>query len=164
MEYKNFITSFIRSWNFVRSETINILDSLDDEKLKYKPEGDKWQPLYWEFGCIGRTQIVYANGIKTGTMDFSLFHSDKIPSKDANKKKEDIRKFLEECDKKWTDAIRERRREEDFLVKWPGFNQPLPVHISSLISHERLHHGQFISYFTFAGFELPHEFKMNWAL
>lgn len=164
MEYKNFVTSFVRSWNFVRSETLNILDSLDDEKLLYRPEGEKWQPLYWEFGCIGRTQLVYADAIKTEKMNFSLFHSDTLPTKVENKTKGEIQAFLEQTDKIWIEAIRARRMQEDFLVKWPGFNQPLPTHISALISHERLHHGQFISYFTLAGFELPKEFKLNWAL
>src|SRR5579872_1290104 len=119
MEYKNFVTSFVRSWNFVRSETLEILNSLDDEKLRYKPDGDPWQPLYWEFGCIGRTQLVYTEAIQTGKMDFSLFHGDILPSKDQNRTKQDIVKFLDDCDKKWTDAIRERRMDEAFSVSWP---------------------------------------------
>ncbi len=164
MVYKNLITSCARSWNFVRSETLNILQSLDDDKLQYKPEGEKWQPLFWEFGCIGSTQLVYADAIKSGQMNFSLFQSDIIPDKNAYKTKKEILSFLEESDHTWIEAIRSRRREEDYFVKWPGFSQPLPVHITSLVSHERLHHGEFISYFTLAGFEMPKEFKMNWAL
>ncbi len=164
MIYKNLVNSFVRNWNFTRNETLQILNSLNDKQLEFKPDGEKWKPIYWEFGCLGRTQLVYANAIETGKMDFSLFLSDKLPSKDENKTKKEIIKFLEKTDKEWTDAVRSRRREEDFLVVWPGFKRPLVNHISTLMTHERIHHGQLISYFTMAGFELPSEFKLNWNL
>ncbi len=164
MVYKDFVTSFIRHWNFTRSETLEILGSLDDEKLQFKPKGEKWQALFWEFGCIGRTQLVYTEAIKTGKMDFSLFESPKLSPKDEFKTKADILKSLEKINKEWREAIVNRRGDEDFKIAWPGFKMSLPVHISSLVAHERLHHGQFISYFTLAGFELPKGFKTNWAL
>ncbi len=164
MEYKNLITNHVRSWNFTRSETLEILHSLDDKKLQFKPEGNTWQPLFWEFGCIGRTQMVYSNAILTGKMDFSFFDSDKLPTKTTNQTVKDIEKFLEKTNTEWLELIRSKRRDEDFKVKWPGNNMPLTVHIASLANHERLHHGQFISYFTLAGFDLPKNFKTNWAL
>lgn len=79
MKYQSVLSAFINGWNFTRSETLEILNSLDDERLLFKPKGEKWQ-------------------------------------------------------------------------------------LASLSEHERLHHGQFISYFTLAGFELPKAFKSNWAL
>lgn len=164
MIYKNLVTNFVRSWNFTRSETIEIMESLDDGKLQFKPQGSGWQSLYWEFGCIGRTQIIYTKAIETGKMDFSLFSSSSLPRKDEFQYRNDIKKFLEETDKNWVEAIRKRRFDEKFSIKWPGFNKPLINHITSLQEHERLHHGQFISYFTLAGFQLPLHFKNNWAL
>lgn len=164
MNYKDFVTSFVELWNFTRDETLEILSSLDDQMLQFKPQGEKWQTLFWEFGCIGRTQLVYTEAIKTGEMDFSLFESPKLPAKDEFQTKKDILKSLEQIDEQWREAILKRKMEEDFKIVWPGFKMSLPNHISALMSHERLHHGQFISYFTLAGFDLPRRFKTNWAL
>jgi len=164
MIYKNLVNSFVRNWNFTRSETLEILDSLNDKKLEFKPKGEKWQPLYWEFGCLIRSQIIYTEAIGTGKMDFSLFVSKEIPKKDAYQTKSQILKALEESDKKWTNVVRSRRREEDFQVIWPTFKRPFIQHIAKLSEHERIHHGQIISYFTLAGFDLPSKFKTNWNL
>lgn len=164
MIYQNLLTSFINGWNSTRSETIEILLSLTDEQLQFKPKGDKWQPLYWEFGCIGRSQIVYTKAVETGKMDFSLFHSSLIPKKTDYQTRESILQFLKDMDLNWIKAIKNKTKDENFKVIWPDVQMPLIKHISSLVEHERLHHGQFISYFTLAGFELPKGFKSNWAL
>lgn len=164
MIYQDLIISFLNSWNFTRRETIEILYSLDDEKLQFKPKGDKWQLLCWEFGCIGRTQIVYTKAIETGFMDFSLFHSTLMPKKTDYQTRESIIKFLKESNLNWINAIKSREKNENYIVNWPDTKVPLIKHIASLSEHERLHHGQFISYFTLAGFELPKGFKSNWAL
>ena len=162
--YKNLVTSFIRQWKFVRKETIEILNSLTDEQLQFLPKGEKWQPLFFQFSCIGRTQLIYTEAVKTGVMDFSLFGSKTLPKKTDYQTKVALVKFLQKTDQEWMKAIRTQRSDEDFVIKWPGFSQPLTTHIASLENHERLHHGQLISYFTLAGFALPQEFKTNWAL
>lgn len=164
MPYKNLITSFVRTWNFARLETLEILKSLDDFKLKFTPAGADWQPIYYQFGCMGRTQMIYTEAIKSGKMDFSLFSSESLPKKNDFQTVKELKNFLEKADREWIEAIRSKRRDENFIIVWPGFKQPLPVHITNLISHERLHQGQLISYFTLAGFELPEKFKRNWAL
>src|SRR5258708_6964451 len=159
MKYQDLVSSFIATWNFTRAETLEILNSLDNEQLQFKPQGEKWQTLYWQFGCIARTQLVYAKAIETGKIDFSLFESEKLPKKDQYQTKVLIKNFLEEANQTWLEAIQGKSKDEDFKITWPGYNQNLLTHISSLISHERLHHGQLISYFTLAGFELPPGFK-----
>lgn len=164
MQYKNLVTNFVRSWNFTRSETIEILNSLTNEELQFKPNGKNWQPFFWQFACIGRTQIVYTEAINTGKMNFSLFGSKELPSKTAFQTKNELSQFLEKTNTNWRESIRVRRHEEDFTVAWPGFKKPLVNHIMCLAEHERLHHGQFISYFTLMEKHLPSHFKQNWAL
>lgn len=100
MNYKDLLLSFIDGWNFTRNETIEILMSLDDKKLQFKPTGNKWQPLYWEFGCLGRTQIIYTEAIKAGKMDFSLFHSPKMPKTTDFQSQKSIKEFLTNANKK----------------------------------------------------------------
>jgi len=151
---------FLKRWSFVRSETIELLDSLDDEQLVFKPEGAKWQALYFQFGCMGRTQLVYAMAAETGVMDFSLFGSKDLPSKIDNQAKASLASFLKTCNDKWIEAISHNTAG----VKWPDGSKPIELHVATLAEHERLHHGQLISYFTLAGFDLPANFKRNWAL
>lgn len=151
---------FLKRWNFVRSETIEILNSLDDERLTFKPEGEKWQALYFQFGCIGRTQLVYATAAETGLMDFSLFRSKNLPSKTDNQTKVSLESLLTTSNEKWVEVI----HRSTAGVKWPDGNKSIQLHIAALAEHERLHQGQLISYFTLAGFELPSNFKRNWAL
>lgn len=164
MQFKNLVTSFVRSWNFTRSETLQILNALTDEQLKFRPAGAKWKPLYNQFSCIILTQLVYTRSIEEGRMDYKWFHEEEITKRTNFTSKEDLLKALEEADKKWVQVIRNKREEDDYKIKWPGFNQNLLNTINSLVAHERLHHGQLISYFTAANFELPPKFKDNWSI
>jgi hypothetical protein len=154
------MNDFIVRWQFTRSETIEILKSLTDEWLQFKPEGEKWQPMFRQFGCMGRTQLIYAKAAETGVMDFSLFGSSEITGKDLNQTVGSILAFLEDANSAWIAALRRNK----VGVQWPDDNKRIELHITSLAEHERLHHGQLISYFTFAGMELPLGFKNNWAL
>lgn len=151
---------FIQRWQFTRSETIEILQSLTDEQLQFKPEGEQWQPIFHQFGCMARTQLIYAQATESGAMDFSLFRSAEMPDKDTRQSKVDLLAFLHESNEAWLTALSKNKG----TVQWPGGNKPVAIHIMSLAEHERLHHGQLISYFTLAGFSLPPDFKRNWAL
>src|SRR5258708_40012248 len=108
--------------------------------------------------------MVYTKAITEGKMDFAWFLAKELPGKLDFTTKKQLFKFLKEADNKWIEAIRNKRQNENFVVKWPGFKRNLPNHIDALIAHERLHHGQLISYFTLANFELPKNFKTSWAL
>lgn len=108
--------------------------------------------------------MVYAKAIKEGKMDFKWFESDEFPDKHEIKTKQGLKDLLDKADKMWSAATVERRHDEEFNIAWPGFKQSLPNHIVSLISHERIHHGELISYLTLGGFALPKNFKQNWSL
>ena len=164
MEFKNLVTGFVRSWNFTRGETMEILNSLTEKKLQFKTKGERFQTLAFQFACMGRTQLVYARAIKSGWMDFSLFSSEEMPKKENFTTKEELLKLLDKADKEWIEAIRKRREQADFSIKWPGVNKNILQHIMSLAEHERLHHGQRVTYFSMAGFEMHENFKRNWAL
>jgi len=140
---------FIKRWQFTRSETIEILQSLTDEQLQFKPDGEKWQPIFHQFGCIARTQLIYAKAAESD-----------MPDKDTKQAQGEILKLLNESNEAWLAALSKNENG----VKWPDQLKPIEIHIMSLAEHERLHHGQLISYFTLAGFELPSDFKRNWAL
>ncbi|MBI2600551.1 hypothetical protein HYW42_01245 [Candidatus Daviesbacteria bacterium] len=113
---------------------------------------------------MAQTQMVYAKAIEQGKMDYSWFRNEEFIDRSQLKTIKELMDYLMKANKKWVDVIRKRREDEDFKIKWPGANLNLPNHITALISHERLHHGQIISYSTLAGFILPKGFKSNWAL
>lgn len=154
--------SFITRWQFTRSETLEILENVSDEQLHFKPEGDRWQPLSYQFTCCARTQLVYAKAVREGKMDFHWFGSGEFPSKDAFTTKDEIRSLLNTADEAWLEAVKNMPANE--TIAWPDFSAPLVLHISNLLEHERMHLGQLISYHTMAQYELPPNFKRNWAL
>ncbi|MCA9347762.1 DinB family protein [Candidatus Saccharibacteria bacterium] len=151
---------FLSRWNFVRSETVELLKALTDEDLFFQPKGTAWQPMYYQFGCIARTQVVYTRALKTGVMDFSLFSSSEFPNKNDNKSVNEILALLKQANNEWIEAI----GVNSDGVLWPGGKKSKEIHIMSLGEHERIHHGQLISYFTIADLALPPNFKSNWAL
>jgi hypothetical protein len=150
----------LRDWKFARSETTELLNVLSDEQLGLAPDGDKWQPVYYQFACMGRTQMLYAHAAKTGVMDFSVFGDPTLPSKFEQDTGDKLRVLLHKAEQQWQSAI----SQAPSAIKWPEHNLSLPAHLYRLISHERLHHGQLIGYFTLFNIDLPPRFKANWAL
>ena len=158
--YYELMEAYIKRWKFVRSETLNLLKIPSDDQLAYKPQGDTWQTIYHQFGCIARTQIVYTAAVANDKMDFSVFESSALPSKDAHQTVKELLNHLNACEEDWLSNLTQNTNG----VVWPDELKPLGLHIMALAEHERMHHGQLISYFTLAGLELPESFKKNWAL
>lgn len=151
----------LKDWAFVRSETIEILSTLNDKKLQFCPEGSKkWQPLSYQFACIGRTQLVYAKGLMKGSLSQADFTGEGLPQKRDIITKDEIERLLEWSDTEWLSALSNGM----VSVAWTTDTLSRAAHLYRLVAHERLHHGQLISYFTLAGFTLPKHFRQNWAL
>ncbi len=160
---KTLLEQLIDRWEFTRGETREVLQSLHDDQLMFRPEGDKWQPLYYQFNCAARSQLVYTKAVQEGRMDFGWFGSKDLPGKDEATSGETIGKFLDTADALWLAALN-RAGSAEAVIKWPDGDKALAIHIASLMEHERMHLGQLISYFTLAGYELPAGFRRNWAL
>ena len=153
------IDEILDEWHFVRSETLELFHALNDQQLQFTPPGDKWQPLFYQFACIGRTQVVYTKALQTGVMDIAYFSDEQLPNKHEHNTQAKLQKLLAEADEAFGAAAKVVSH-----VAWPDRELSTVRHIAKLISHERLHHGQLISYFTLAGIDLPYDFKQNWAL
>lgn len=149
----------INAWIFTRGETRELLGALSDEQFQFRPEGEKWQPLYYQFGCIIRTQYIYAKALETGVMDFAYFADASFPDKHASRTKAELARAFEAASRHWEEVLADAK-----FVDWQGQTISSAGHVYRLIAHERLHHGQLISYFTMANIELPPNFKQNWAL
>lgn len=149
----------IEYWLFTRSETQELLHSLTDEQLLFTPEGPKWQPLYYQFTCMVRVQLAYAKALRTGGMDFAYFADKSLPGKRSLKSRQQLDTAFNRAKGIWQSAITTIGS-----VKWYDQNVSVAGHIYRLVSHERMHQGQLISYFTLAGYKLPPNFKQIWAL
>lgn len=147
------------AWVFVRTETRELLGTLKDEQLQFTPQGEKWQPLYYQFACMIRTQHIYAKALTTRVMDFAYFADSSFPDKHSLNSKAKLTDAFEAIVPVWKTAIT-----TSDTVQWPEGVVSTVGHVYRLIAHERLHHGQLISYFTLAGYELSSNFKQNWTL
>lgn len=153
-------SELLRDWQSVRSETLELLEALNDKKLAFTPEGKRWQPLSYQFACIGRTQLVYAWALKKGSMSAADFTGKGLPARSDITTRQQLEELLEWADGEWYTAL----NAGIFQVKMPKETVTLYTHMYRLAGHERLHHGQIISYFTLAEYKLPKDFKANWAL
>lgn len=150
----------LRDWRHARSETLELLGSLSDEDLLFRPEGFGWQPLFYQFACMARTQLVYAKALQSRSMDMQYFSDPALPDKQQQNNHERLKALFQQAEIIWQSAT-----QTGVSVHWPdGDTISLPAHIYRLIGHERLHQGQLISYFTMAELSLPPKFKQNWAL
>jgi len=149
----------IEYWIFTRSETRELLGSLTDEQLLFRPQGPKWQPLYYQFSCLVRVQLAYAKALRTGEMDFAYFVDKSLPGKHSLTTRRQLDAAFDGTREIWMSAI-----SAIGSVHWLDQELSVAAHIYRLVSHERLHQGQLISYFTMAGYELPPNFKQTWAL
>ncbi len=147
-------------WVFARTELIELLNSLSDEQLQFKPEGERWQPLYYQFACCLRTQLVFIRSLNEGVMDFAWYGDENLPNKNELSSKT---KLLEQIEMNKEQMVHALESSQD-LIEWPDSTMTKNAHISALTAHERMHIGQIISYFELANFELPKTFKENWSL
>lgn len=146
-------------WIYTRSETRELLRNLTDEQLLFKPEGPKWQPLHHQFTCMIRVQLAYAKALRTGEMDFAYFREESLPGRHSLKTREQLDAAFDNIREVWKAAIATGKD-----VRWLDQDVSAAGHIYRLVAHERLHHGQIISYCTMAGYDLPASFKESWSL
>lgn len=114
ISYKDLVTRALSLWNFSRNETLEILESLDDEKLLFTPKGEKWQPLYFQFNCVGMTQLVYTRAIREGKMDYAWFHEGEIKNRLKYKTKKELKDFLNKANSDFIKEVRKRRNDQSF--------------------------------------------------
>ncbi len=147
-------------WIFARTELLELLSSLDDGQLKFKPEGNRWQPLYYQFACCLRTQLVFIRALNEGVMDLSWYGDKSLPNKHDMETRSKLLDQAEVNKEKMISALQSSRDS----IEWSDGIRTKNFHIAALIAHERMHLGQIISYFDMAGFTLPKSFRDNWSL
>lgn len=145
------------SFKWSRNNTLLILQELSDSDLSLKPEGDKFQSLGFQFACLITTTDTYLRKItKFKDSKFGKAYIDgKVYIKEDLNSKELLLKILDYQLNQYNDLLAEM--DEKALDKHLR-------HLLNVMSHEYLHQGQLVSYFTLFGKKLPSRFARAWAL
>ena len=157
------IKELLGNWKFAVGQRYELLSVLKDSDLAFTPQGsEKFKDLQYQFACIGSTEKAYTEMIKNGLkFDVSLFSKIKDDLVKLHTTTE-LKTKLEEIDRGFEDTIKNFSGDEVF--DWGDTTSPVWRLITVLQEHERLHHGQLITYFTLADIEFPDNFKKMWNL
>ena len=156
------IANLLSGWQWTISHRYELLSALSDKDLSWKPPYKAtFQDFQYQFACIASTQKAYTSMLAKRKFNNSFF----------GQYSEDFRKIytvkgliqtLRKLDKEF--VLQMRSLNDDDLFDWGDFQAPVYSVIITLQEHERLHHGQLISYFTLREIPFPQQFKRDWHL
>lgn len=156
------IKALLGGWKYTLCHRYELLGNLNNKDLDFTPRGSKkFKNLQYQFACIGSTQQAYTKMLKEGhfcSRYFCIFKPGLIKLREIKK----LADKLGEIDKEFKEEILKHSDKDEF--EWGNIKTPVWRIITLLQEHERLHHGQLISYFTSANLEFPLEFKKAWHL
>jgi uncharacterized damage-inducible protein DinB len=145
--------NFFSNWVFARKLTIDLLNSLSEADLLWTPGKEVGQ--FWkQFRHIGRVQEDYMDALINKSINFSLTnkHYNGVP--DRNK----LIEYFRNLDQ----ILSEKLHQIDFAetIDWFGEKVDISEHLSRMLSHEVLHHGQFIVYCQL----LKKQYPESWSI
>lgn len=146
---------FIAEWKFDRSRTIDLLKSLSNQELQWSP-GTGVGELWKQFRHLGRVQENYMEALETGAVKF---HPDGGYSGAADSGA--LVQYLQDLDEQL--ATKLKSLDENVAIDWFGESVPAFEHLLRMLSHETLHHGQFIVYLRLMNKKFPDSWSI-WGL
>lgn len=150
------LTKVLAEWHFSRKLTVEFLKTLDEKQLNYAiPTARGLGPLWKQFRHVGRVQDDYCRALTTLKVEFTEKHSTYEGGANAQK----LAGYLDDCDKRFKRCLRQFNEKPNQEIDWFGEPVDIQTHLLRLISHESLHHGQFI----IAGYSLDVKFPESWS-
>lgn len=158
------LSTLLEGWKTTRQLTLDWIDALSLEQLNQelpRPGLNSFAKHIYEMGEI---QKIYANALIEEQPNMEevtklTFKSEKL----TVTTKEELKKFLAECDEKFLEAVEKvgnwQQKVSVFGVEVPKWDV-----IELLIRHETLHHGQFIAFGYILGVQFPQSWIDAWAL
>ena len=135
-------------WNWARGLTIDLLKASSPEDLSFRIDAS-CGPLWKQFRHVGRVHENYMTALETRRIEFGIqgcsYHGDAS--------QESLVAYFE--------CLAERHRsllknlDPAVTIDWFGKSASLSTHLTRLLTHETLHHGQLIIYRRAAGKEFP---------
>jgi uncharacterized damage-inducible protein DinB len=143
---------FVSEWNFARRLTLELLESLPDAELDQAPGvglGGFWK----QFRHVGRIQECYLEALRSGRIKFDY----------ENKRyrggcsRDSLKAYLQELDRDLLRALEELDWHR--TIDWDGKSVNVFQHLMWMVSHETLHHGQWIVYARLMEKKMPPGWK-----
>lgn len=138
-------------WLWARSLTYDLLKVCNQNDLNYRLN-NKFGELWKQFRHIGRVQENYLNALITGKVVFSTGNC----SYKNGASKEKLINYFEDLEVKHKQIL--DNVAPNILIDWNGEKVTLDIHLTRLISHETLHHGQLILIWK----SLENKFPTSW--
>lgn len=146
----------LQEWQFVRKLSLDLLHELSGKQLEYSPKGNMG-PFWKQFRHVGRVQENYTNALFDLKIEFNELNS----SYTGGASVESLVGYLNSQDENMIDAV--NKFDHSDSIDWFGEEIDLETHLIRLISHETLHHGQWIIYAKSLDINFPESWKA-WGL
>jgi uncharacterized damage-inducible protein DinB len=143
---------FTTERNFTRRLTLDLLESLSDAELGETP-GRGLGPFWKQFRHVGRIQECYLEGLRSGRIKFDY----------ENKRyrggcsKDSLKAYLLELDRELARAV--ENLDWHLTIDWDDKAVNVFQHLMWMVSHETLHHGQWIVYARLMEKKMPPGWK-----
>lgn len=147
----------LEEWSYVRKLSTDYLKHLEPEQLLLSP-AKNMGPMWKQFRHIARVQENYTDALRTGAISFSTVASDSCGFIDyrGGASSSELLEYLSSCDEAMKKAL--AQFDESQTIDWFGEKVGLDLHLIRLVSHETLHHGQWIMF----GKSLDVAFPSSW--
>ena len=146
----------LKEWQFARKLSVDLLKGLSESQLLYTPEPE--MGVFWkQFRHIGRVEENYRQALFNFKIDFNERNS----KYSGGASVEALVNYLSKQDELLASAV--NSFDQARTIDWFGEKVDLETHLIRLISHETLHHGQWIIYAKASGINFPESWKA-WGL
>ena len=135
-------------WHWARGLTVDLLNACSDLDLEFQlteNSGELWK----QFRHIGRVHENYLTSIEVGSAAFDTASG----SYSAGNSKADLLSYFETLQAQHQTTM--ASVSTDTTIDWFGESVSLELHLTRLLAHETLHHGQLILYWRALGNEFP---------
>ena len=153
------INSTLGEWQFCRQLTYSLLESLSDDDLSFSP-GDGMGQFWMQFRHLGRIQTNFLQGIRTLEMHFDA-HGGGYSGRSTS---HELADYLHNLDAELILLLRVVDIATSIRWEAPGDTPQVWEHLSRMISHEYLHHGQWVVYMRLLGRPFPQSWNWAWGL
>jgi uncharacterized damage-inducible protein DinB len=148
--------AFKAAWSFSRGLTRDLLEDMSESDLLFLP-GPQLGAMWKQFRHVGRVQECYMEALITGRIDFSP----EGKSYDHGPSKKWLQAYLAGLD----DRLYEILANVDWRSEMIWFDEKVKVfeHMMRMVSHETLHHGQWVVYMRLMNKSFPESWSV-WGL
>lgn len=152
----NYALSFKSAWSFTRGLTTDLLGEMSESDLLFLP-GPQLGAFWKQFRHVGRVQECYLHALNPENQDLSP----EGKSYDYGPSKKWLQAYLNRLD----DSLFEMVDSLDWLSELDWFGEKVNTfeHLMRMVTHETMHHGQWVVYMRLMNKSFPDSWLV-WGL